>query len=81
MQWSLDLQKKMMDAGRMPNLKQYVEKGCQREDLTMLGSQPTVTPPQWTTLACGCNPNVHTITQFSRHDPDDYAQVGYNIEF
>lgn len=72
--------KKMMDAGRMPNLKQYVEKGCQREDLTMLGSQPTVTPPQWTTLACGCNPNVHTITQFSRHDPDDYAQVGYNID-
>lgn len=72
--------KRMINEGKMPNLKKYIENGCQREDLTMLGSQPTVTPPQWTTLACGCNPNVHSITQFYRHDPDDYDHVVYNID-
>lgn len=72
--------KKLMDAGKMPNLKKYVERGAQREDLVLLGSNPTVTPPQWTTLACGCNPNVHTITQFFRHDPNDYEQGLYNID-
>ena len=72
--------KKLMDAGKMPNLKKYVERGAQREDLVLLGSNPTVTPPQWTTLACGCNPNVHSITQFFRHNPDDYDYDLYNID-
>ena len=72
--------KKLMDAGKMPNLKKYVERGAQREDLVLLGSNPTVTPPQWTTLACGCNPNVHSITQFFRHNPDDYDYDTYNID-
>ena len=72
--------KRLMDEGKMPNLKQYVERGACREDLVLLGSQPTVTPPQWTTLATGCHPNVHSITQFSRHDPDNFEQILYNID-
>ena len=72
--------KKLVDEGKMPAFKQLIERGAQREDLVMLGSNPTVTPPQWTTLACGCNPNVHSITQFFRHNPDDYYLGDYNID-
>ena len=50
--------KRLMDAGKMPNLKKMVENGAARENLELLGSMPTITPAQWTTLACGCNPGV-----------------------
>ena len=43
------LSKKYMDEGKMPNLKKLVEQGAQREDLVLIGAQPTVTPPQRTT--------------------------------
>ena len=72
--------KKLVDEGKMPAFKTLIERGAQREDLVMLGSNPTVTPPQWTTLACGCNPNVHSITQFFRHNPNDYYLGDYNID-
>lgn len=74
------LSKKYIDEGKMPNLKKIVERGAQREDLVMLGSQPTVTPPQWTTLATGANPVVHGITQFSRIIPGTITQHGYNLD-
>ena len=53
------LSRKYIKEGKMPNLQKIVEQGAQREDLVLLGSQPTVTPPQWTTLATGANPVVH----------------------
>ena len=74
------LSRKYIDEGKMPNLKKIVEKGAQRHDLVMLGSQPTVTPPQWTTLATGANPVVHGITQFSRCIPGFITQFGYNLD-
>ena len=74
------LSRKYIDEGKMPNLKKIVEKGAQRHDLVMLGSQPTVTPPQWTTLATGANPVVHGITQFSRCIPGLITQFGYNLD-
>ena len=74
------LSKKYIDEGKMPNLKKLVELGAQREDLMLLGSQPTVTPPQWTTLAVGANPVVHGITQFSRTIPGKINQSGYNLD-
>ena len=72
--------RKLMDEGKMPNFAKLAARGAQRHDLVLLGSNPTVTPPQWTTLAVGCNPNVHSITQFFRHDPDDLGKVYYNID-
>lgn len=74
------LSKKYIDEGKMPNFKKLCELGAQRSDLVMLGSLPTVTPPQWTTLACGCHPVVHGITQFSRVIPGRINQWGYNID-
>ena len=44
---------KMVREGKMPNVKRYIEQGACRQDLVMLGGHPTVTPPMWTTLACG----------------------------
>ena len=43
--------KKMIAAGKMPNLEALVKKGACREDLVLLGGHPTDTPPMWTTLA------------------------------
>ena len=63
------LAKKFMDEGNMPNLKEYVTRGAAREDLVLLGGVPTVTPPMWTTLATGANPDTHGILAFDNPDP------------
>ena len=74
------LTRKYVDEGHMPNFKKLIERGAQRHDLVMLGAQPTVTPPQWTTLATGANPYVHGITQFSRTIPGKINQSSYNVD-
>ena len=74
------LSRHYIDAGKMPNLQKIVERGAQRKDLVLLGSQPTVTPPQWTTLATGANPVVHGICQFDRTIPGRINQRGYNLD-
>ncbi len=73
------LTKKYLAKGLLPNMKQYIERGAAREDLMMLGGHPTVTPPMWTTLACGCYANVHDITGFYRCG-DDLDLVDYNLD-
>lgn len=55
---------KRLKEGKMPNLQKFIDAGSCREDLMLLGGHPTVTPPMWTTLACGCHSNVHGITAF-----------------
>ena len=73
------LTRKYVDLGLMPNVKKYIERGAQRHDLMMLGGHPTVTPPMWTTLACGCSANVHGITGFLRNGRE-IGQCLYNID-
>ncbi len=70
---------KMVREGKMPNVKRYIEQGACRQDLVMLGGHPTVTPPMWTTLACGCYANVHGITGFNRASADSLDTICYNI--
>lgn len=74
------LTRKYVDLGLMPYTKQYIERGAQRHDLVMLGGAPTVTPPMWTTLATGAYANVHGITGFSRHTPDNPGELSYNLD-
>jgi len=47
------LTRKYVDKGIMPNLAKLIERGACRENLVLLGANPTVTPPMWTTLATG----------------------------
>lgn len=64
------LTKKYLDAGKMPNLQQLITLGACRQDLVMLGSMPTVTPPMWTTLATGATAATHGLTCFFNQHPE-----------
>lgn len=74
------LAKKFLDAGKMPNLAKFIERGVCREDLVLLGGMPTVTPPLWTTLATGANPGTHGITCFFAQDPENLESMVYNLD-
>lgn len=73
------LTRKYVDMGIMPNVAEYIKRGACREDLVLLGGNPTITPPMWTTLATGCNSYVHGITDFYRCG-DDIDLVDYNLD-
>lgn len=72
--------RKLIDEGKMPATKKLLEKGAAREDLVMLGGQPTVTPPMWTTLATGAYPVTHGITCFWRQSEENLDALGYNLD-
>ncbi|WP_225351930.1 alkaline phosphatase family protein [Secundilactobacillus similis] len=44
---------RLVNEGKMPNLKKYLERGSAHKGIKLLGSVPTITPPCWTTLATG----------------------------
>ena len=73
------LLKKYVDAGKLPNFKEYIDRGACREDFVMLGAQPTVTPAQWTTLGTGAYPCTHGVTDFFAPVKDLDGQ-GYNFD-
>ena len=72
--------KQLVDAGKLPNVKKYIERGACREDLMMLGGQPTVTPPMWTTLATGAYPVTHGITEFFAQSQEKLDTMVYNLD-
>ena len=61
----------LVDEGKMPNLKKLMEKGACREDLRMLGANPTITPPMWATLATGAYPMTHGIMDYNLSAEND----------
>ena len=74
------LTKKYVAEGKMPNVKKFIERGAQREDLVLLGSHPTVTPPMWTTLSTGAHPITHGITCFFRQSKENLDEMEYNLD-
>ena len=74
------LTRKYVDMGIMPNVKKLIERGACREDLVLLGANPPVTPPQWTTLATGAYPETHGITCFYRQSPTELDAMEYNLD-
>lgn len=58
------LTKRLLDEGKLPNIEKMLAVGAAREDLFMLGANPTITPPMWTTLSTGAYPMTHGITCF-----------------
>ncbi len=71
--------KHCMAKGGMKNLQEIIRRGSAREDLVMMGAQPTVTPPMWTTLATGAYPCTHGITAYNRQSPDNLGGQVYNM--
>lgn len=69
---------RMLKKGLMPNVQKLLDQGAANEDLIMLGGHPTITPPMWTTLACGCYAGVHGITGYSRIGKD-IDSLAYNF--
>ncbi len=73
------LTRKYVDMGIMPAAAELIKRGSAREDLVLLGAMPTVTPPQWTTLATGAYPETHEITAFFRQGGDlDLVDVNFS---
>lgn len=58
---------RMMDEGRLPNFKKFLAQGVAHDSLGMLGVNPTVTPPNWCSLATGNWPRTHGVTDFFSH--------------
>lgn len=73
------LTKTYLEQGILPNTAELIRRGSAREDLVMLGAQPTVTPPMWTTLATGAYPCTHGITCFNRKGTD-LDETSYNLD-
>lgn len=73
------LSKKFLKEGVMPNLKKLIEHGAANTNLEMIGGEPTVTPPMWTTLATGAPPRIHGVTAYFRTG-EDKVSVEYNFD-
>ena len=71
---------KFMAKGDMPNLRKMLDRGSARADLQMLGGLPTVTPPMWTTLCTGANPETHGILAFNNPHPTKIDTQLYSLD-
>ena len=56
--------KRMIKEGRLPNLKKVLDNGVANDSLWMIGAFPSVTPPNWCSLATGNWPRTHGVTDF-----------------
>ena len=52
------------------NVKKLMDAGACRDDLVLLGANPTITPPMWATLATGAYPMTHSIQDFNLSGED-----------
>lgn len=59
--------KRLMESGDMPNLKAFIERGTTTEKYNMIGVLPSITPPNWASLATGNWPKNHGVTDFMNH--------------
>ncbi len=58
---------KHIEEGYLPNFKRIIEGGVFADNC--LAPYPTITPPNWTTIATGAWPGTHQITDFWVHTP------------
>ena len=59
--------KKLINQGRLPNIKRAIENGVVGDKMAMIGAFPSVTPPNWASLATGNWPKAHGVTCFFNH--------------
>ncbi len=67
--------KKMIGEGKLPHFKAFLEQGAAHESLGMLGVNPTVTPPNWASMATGNWPRTHGVTDFFSHTLGDQLDM------
>ncbi len=75
------LMSRFLNEGYLPNIRKFIDSGTAAEDLGMLGVQPTITPPNWATLATGAYPGTHGITCYWNHTFGNsltHLDVGFN---
>ena len=68
----------MMRKGKLKNLARLIKRGT---FIDALNPFPTITAPNWTTLATGAYPGRHSITGYDVHhvgDELDEVHVGFN---
>ena len=59
--------------GKLPTLQKLMQNGVWSPNC--LVPFPTITPPNWTTIATGAWPGTHGITDFDGHIPGDPLDV------
>lgn len=62
---TFDVLNPMMQQGRMPNLKRFIEGGVSG---VLRSTKPPITPAAWTTFMTGKGPGRHGILDFERYD-------------
>ena len=73
--------KRLIKEGRLPNLKRVLENGVANDSLWMIGAFPSVTPPNWCSLATGNWPRTHGVTCFMNQtlgDELDNCQLNWD---
>lgn len=63
--------RRLIDEGKMPNLKKLLENGSANSNLAMIGCLPSVTPPNWCSIATGAWPRTHGITCYNNNTLGD----------
>jgi predicted AlkP superfamily phosphohydrolase/phosphomutase len=69
---TFDVLDPMMAAGRMPNLKAFVDRGTSG---VLESTKPPITPAAWTTFMTGKTPGSHGILDFERYDSFSHRLV------
>ncbi len=62
---TFDVLDPLMDAGRMPHLRQFIAEGAAG---VLHSTQPPITPAAWTTFMTGKGPGRHGILDFETYD-------------
>lgn len=69
---------KYIDEGVMPTFKKLFDEGVRAENA--LVPHPTITPPNWTTIATGSWPGTHGITDYWVHKPGNPLTQSSTVE-
>ncbi len=69
---TFDVLDPMMDAGRMPHLKAFVERGTAG---VLESTKPPITPAAWTTFMTGKSPGTHGVIDFEQYDARSHRLV------
>jgi predicted AlkP superfamily phosphohydrolase/phosphomutase len=74
---TFDVLDPMMDSGRMPHLKAFIDKGVAG---VLRSTQPPITPAAWTTFMTGKGPGKHGIIDFEKYSVEQ-GRLSFNSTY